>query len=102
MKTEVENGNANASHYGLLTDRIRINTGRKQVYGTQVAYHSKTGQAYPKPLVDSLMVNERRKAIGLEPLELYLNRMTEMHFEMNKSNFVKKGMNAPVFYDLNK
>ena len=29
-------------------DRVRLNTGKKQVYGTQVTYNMNTGQAYPK------------------------------------------------------
>lgn len=40
--------------------------------------------AYPKSLEDSVNVNDRRKSIGLEPIEEYFNLMTEMHFEMNK------------------
>ena len=50
------------------------------------------GQAYPRKLADSIKVNERRKSIGLEPIEEYLNKMTEMHFEMNKQNYLNKGI----------
>ena len=57
-----------------------------------------TGQAYPKDLEDSLNVNERRKSIGLEPLEEYLNEMTEMHFEMNKEYYSEKGITEPKLY----
>ena len=60
-----------------------------------------TGQAYPKPLEDSLGVNERRKSIGLEPIEEYLNGMTEMHFEMNKEHYLKKGVTEPILYNKN-
>lgn len=99
MKIEVDNGNAIPSNYGLLVDRVNLNTGQKQVFGTQVTYNLKTGQAYPKPLQDSLNVNKRRKSIGLEPIEEYLNRMTEMHFEMNKENYLKKGVTEPKLYE---
>lgn len=99
MKIEVDNGNAIPSNYGLLFDRVNLNTGEKQVYGTQVTYNMETGQAYPKPLEDSLKVNERRKSIGLEPIEEYLNGMTEMHFEMNKENYLKKGVTEPKLYE---
>lgn len=98
MKTEVENENAKPTNYGLLVDRVRLNTGEKQVYGTQVTYNLKTGQAYPKSLEDSVNVNERRSSIGLEPIEEYLNRMTEMHFEMNKENYLKIGVTEPKLY----
>lgn len=99
MKIEVDNGNAIPNNYGLLVDRVSFNTGKKQVYGTQVTYNMEIGQAYPKPLQDSLNVNEIRKSIGLEPIEKYLNRMTEMHFEMNKENYLKKGVTEPKLYE---
>lgn len=102
MKIEVDKENAVPSNYGLLVDRVNLNTGKKQVYGTQVTYNMETGQAYPKPLEDSPKVNERRKSIGLEPIEEYLNSMTEMHFEMNKEFYLKKGVTEPKLYELKK
>jgi len=99
MKIEVDKENAIPSNYGLLVDRVNLNTGNKQIYGTQVTYNMETGQAYPKSLEDSLKVNDRRKSIGLEPIEEYLNRMTEMHFEMNKENYLKKGVTEPKLYE---
>jgi hypothetical protein len=96
----VNEGNADGRNYGLLLDRVKLNTGQKQVYGTQVSYHLATGQAYPKPLEDSTHVNERRASIGLEPLEEYLNHMTRMHFEMNKDYMIKQGINIPKLYPL--
>ncbi|MEO0404499.1 MAG: DUF6624 domain-containing protein [Bacteroidota bacterium] len=98
MKIEVDKGNAIPSNYGLLVDRVNLNTGKKQVYGTQVRYNKTTGQAYPKPLRDSTTVNERRASIGLESIQEYLNSMTEMNFEMNKDNYLKKGVTEPQFY----
>lgn len=98
MEIEVKKENAEPSSFGLLVDRVKLNTGEKQIYGTQVAYDTNTGQAYPKTLADSSNVNQRRKSIGLEPLEIYLNRMSEMHFEMNKREYIKKGITGPKLY----
>ena len=98
MKIEVDNGNATPSKYGLLVDRVKLNTGQAQVYGTQVRYNMNTAQAYPKKLADSVSVNKRRKSIGLEPIEIYLNGMSEMHFEMNKENMLKRGITEPKLY----
>ncbi|MDC7996363.1 DUF6624 domain-containing protein [Altibacter sp. HG106] len=100
MKIEVESNNASPSNYGLLVDRVNLNTGDKQVYGTQVTYNMETGQAYPKPLKDSLTVNERRNSIGLEPIEEYLNTMTKMHYEMNKEIYLEKGIKEPKLYKI--
>ena len=102
MKIEVEKGNADSQKYGLLVDRVKLNTGEKQIYGSQVTYNPKTGQAYPRKLSDSATVNQRRKAIGLEPLEIYLNKMTIMHFNMNKEYFSKKGITEPKLYKTKK
>ncbi len=102
MKIEVGNKNAKPSNYGLLVDRVNLNTGKAQVYGTQVTYNFNTGQAYPKTLEDSINVNKRRKSIGLEPLEVYLNEMTKMHFRMNKEGYLKeKGIIEPKLYATN-
>lgn len=98
MKREVDRQNASASNYALLVDRVRVNTGRPQLYGTQVTFNTDTGQAYPKDLEDSTHVNERRKSVGLDPLEEYLNLMTEMHFEMNKKQYLDKGLTGPKLY----
>ena len=100
MKIEVERKNAESRKYGLLVDRVKLNTGQEQIYGTQVRYNKHTGQAYPKKLTDSLNVNKRRKSIGLEPIEIYLNGMSEMHFDMNKENMLKRGITEPKLYKI--
>ncbi|MFL0063912.1 DUF6624 domain-containing protein [Tenacibaculum maritimum] len=97
LKIEVERGNAKPSHLALLTDRININQEKKQIYGTQVSYN-KYGQAFPKPLKDSFNVDNRRKAVGLISLKEYLNNMTISHFNMNKKNYIKKGVLKPKIY----
>ena len=98
MKIEVEKGNASPSNYGLLVDRVNLNTGKPQIYGTQVTYNMETGQAYPRNLADSASVNGRRKAIGMEPLEVYLNTMSLMHYEMNKAIYLEKGIMEAKLY----
>lgn len=98
MKIEVEKGNADSRNYGLLVDRVKLNTGQAQVYGTQVSYNMEICQAFPKNLADSVNVNQRRKEIGLEPIEEYLNEMTKMNFKMNKEYYSKKGVTKPKLY----
>lgn len=100
MKIEVEKENANPGNYGLLVDRVNINTGEKQVYGTQISYDLETSQAYAENLLDSITINDRRKSIKLPPFEEYLNQMTEMHFEMNEAYFLDKGIAKPTLYKL--
>jgi hypothetical protein len=98
LEIEVKNGNADGRNLGLLTDRVKINSGEEQIYGTQVRYNA-LGQAYPKPLFDSISVDKRRKEVGLEPLLQYLDMMTLMNFEMNKEMLKSKGITTPHLYN---
>lgn len=102
MKHHVDNNNASPSDYAFLVDRIKTNSGEAQVYGSQVDYNWKVCQAFSKKILDSANVNKRRKAIGLEPLEVYLNEMSELHFEINKDIFIKNGITKPKLYVITK
>ncbi|MBB6130959.1 DUF6624 domain-containing protein [Mucilaginibacter lappiensis] len=102
MKPELTKHNADPKNFAYLTDRVRLNTGRKQLYGTQVTYRNDSCQAIPRALTDSLAVNARRKEIGLEPIESYLNWISQIHFETNKSLFEQKGIHKPKLLPLPK
>lgn len=95
MEAELLKHNANPKNFAYLTDRISLNTNRQQIYGTQVTYNTDSCQAIPKPLQDSLNVDKRRVLLGLEPIEPYLNWMSQAHFEMNKTVYEKKGIHGP-------
>jgi hypothetical protein len=98
MKKQLDRKNASSVDYAYLTDRVRLNTNRKQVYGTQVTYNVDSCQAVPKPLEEPQKVNLRRKQVGLEPVEEYMNQMSEMHFQMNREMYEKKGIKAAKLY----
>ena len=53
-----------------LTDRVRLAARESQVYGTQV--EKVDGRWRPRSLVDPDWVDERRAAVGLDPLASYL------------------------------
>ncbi len=74
-----------ARNFAFLTDRVNLNSGKPQIYGTQVTY-DQAGKAIPKNLKDAENVNKNRAAVGLEPIEEYLNKMTELHKLQNKKN----------------
>lgn len=50
----------------VLEDRVRIQSGRKQLYGTQL--REENGQLVPAPMEDSAHVDMRREGAGLPPL----------------------------------
>ncbi len=101
LKQEVDKNNATPAHYGLLTDRVLVNSGEPQLYGTQ-RHFNELGQAYIKELQDRKNVNKRRALLGMETLEEYLNEATLFHFEMNKEYLKEKGITEPTLYPLPK
>jgi len=101
IKEEVKKGNVNAKNFAFLTDRVGLALKNKQVYGTQVNYNTKIGQAYPKPLIDSINVNKRREEIRIGPIEEYLNKSSKWHFKINKTHYDKLGIKEPKLYDIN-
>ncbi len=95
---ELNKNNVSKRNYAYLTDRVQLAQGKSQVYGTQVDYNTNIAQAFPKNLMDSINVNKRRKEVGLEPIEEYLNKVSETHFEMNKAHYDKIGIKEPKLY----
>lgn len=67
-----------------LEDRIRVNTGQGQVYGTQ--FHETRDaegnvvQYGPRPIEDPEHLDERRAKAGLEPHAEYLKSLTEKYY----------------------
>lgn len=53
----------------LLTDRVRVNQGKAQIYGTQL--ECQDGAYRPKRVEDPATLDERRASVGLEPFDEY-------------------------------
>lgn len=62
--------------YAILYDRLQLNLGRKQRYGTQVGKDSE-GNPVVLPLENASKVEQFRKEIGLPPLTEYLKLASE-------------------------
>jgi hypothetical protein len=73
IREAVKKGNADPANLALLEDRVALRQGKKQIYGTQLAYDETTGESYVQPLEDPDNVDNRRAAIGLETLQDYLS-----------------------------
>lgn len=80
MKTEMENGKASMTNYAYLLDRVRINTGKQQVYGTQMRLNNEQTSYEPNNLEDPTNVNERRKSVGLGTIEEYIETMNKRYY----------------------
>ena len=64
-----------------LEDRVRVNDGRPQLYGTQFTIDD-AGNLAPLPIDDPEIVDSRRKKVGLPPLAEYeedLRRSQRLH-----------------------
>jgi hypothetical protein len=73
IREAVKKGSADPANLALLEDRVALRQGKKQIYGTQLAYDETTGESYVQPLEDPDNVDNRRAAIGLEKLQDYLS-----------------------------
>ncbi|MBS1533035.1 MAG: hypothetical protein JSU01_22230 [Bacteroidetes bacterium] len=77
MQIELQHHNASPENYAYLTDRMLVNKGKKQLFGTQVRVNTKTKHTRPLPIQDSTNVDVRRKAVGLSPLKDYLKQFNK-------------------------
>lgn len=77
MKIEAEKENASYTNYAYLIDRVKVNQGEPQVYGTQMILNE-TGTSYmTKPVIDRENLDKRRAEAGLPPIESYIKIMNE-------------------------
>ena len=68
IEKAVKNGDLSKEQYALMKDRILMDEGKSQIFGSQI----KNGKLYD--LAEPETVNERRREMGLEPIEDYLKR----------------------------
>ena len=61
---------AEPRHLAYLVDRVRMNEGREQLYGTQM-HAELNGPVVPWPIEDPDNVDQRRADVGLGPLADY-------------------------------
>jgi hypothetical protein len=60
-------GGSGARELAMLEDRVAVNEGRPQTYGTQIA-EVIGGRPVPWPVTEPERLDERRAGVGLEPL----------------------------------
>jgi hypothetical protein len=75
MKKHIERKNANPSNYAYLIDRVNVNTGKPQVYGTQMSINKEQSSFEPKPVIEPENLNKRREEVGLGTIEEYIGVM---------------------------
>lgn len=73
LREAVKNGDAAPGDLALLEDRVALQQGKKQIYGSQIGTDEETGEYYVLPLEDPDNVNERRAEVGLSPIQDYIS-----------------------------
>lgn len=75
MQQAVTMGEASASLFAYLTDRVRVGNGQPQIYGTQNEVVD--GKVISAEIEDADQVDSRRAAVGLGPIAEYLASMNK-------------------------
>ena len=73
LTAAVSAGEADPSMLAMLRDRILVNEGRPQIYGTQIAGVA-DGEPVPWPVADPEGMDERRAEVGLAPFAVHVAR----------------------------
>jgi uncharacterized membrane protein len=82
MEQAVKSGTLAPEHFASLLDRKAIVQHQQQIFGTQITNDKKTGKNAFVKIIKEESVNERRKEIGLMPIELYAKQNNVEHHLM--------------------
>ena len=77
------------SGIAYLTDRVKVNSGTSQLFGTQ--FYVKDGKMIPRPIRDIKGLEKRRTNFNLEPFEKNKQRM-----ENNYKRYQKNAARSPI------
>lgn len=74
LMTALPAGEVDLVDLAYLTDRVRVNEGKKQLYGTQ--FWTVDGELVPRPIEDEAGLEARRAAAGMITMKEYTARIT--------------------------
>jgi len=75
MESHLKSKGVSKENYAYLWDRVAVNTGRKQRYGTQPDWNCVDGKMALKPLEDPENVDRLRSRMGLNSVAKAMKRM---------------------------
>lgn len=67
-----ETGGTPRRFYAMMLDRLLVEKGRPQLFGTQISPDVKDGKYVPFPITDEVNVDTRRTAVGLADMRTWL------------------------------
>jgi len=80
-------GTLSGGNYALLFDRVLVNEGKAQVFGSQGKWND--GVLGLHPIEDEVNVDKRRAEVGLGPLSEYLERLREVYQSKRQSSITE-------------
>lgn len=76
VKQAADNGDLSKSNYAYLFDRFKVNHEEPQRYGSQIKNVNKNkGTVELREIEDIENLNQRRKEMGMKPIEVYKRRL---------------------------
>ena len=84
MQKEYRAGHLSGPNYALFLDRVLVEDGRPQVYGSQAKGFNKDGEPSLYPIEDETNVDKRRAEVGLSPLAEYREMLKRLYHPQNK------------------
>jgi hypothetical protein len=72
LRASVLEGESQGSHLAMLEDRVQMFKGEPQIYGSQIVPDEATGKMKVYEILEPEYVNQRRKEVGLGPIEDYV------------------------------
>lgn len=80
LEEAFKKGEAQALRYAKMRDRLLVEEGKEQLYGTQIRLDNLKRELYP--IKDPEYVDKRRAEIGLGPLKPYLKARFDMNWDL--------------------
>ncbi len=82
LKKAFEKGEAQPLRFAKMQDRLLVEEGKEQLYGTQIKFEDLVRT--PFPIKDPVNVDERRAKIGLGPLAPYLKARFNIDWDVDQ------------------
>lgn len=82
LEEAFQKGEAQPLRYAKMQDRLLVEQGKEQRFGTQ--WHFEGSQKIPWPIEDPEYVDRRRAEIGLGPLDVYLKERFDMDWKVEQ------------------
>ena len=82
LEMAFKQGEAQPLRYAKMRDRLLVEEGKKQLFGTQWKFEN--SERVPHPIEEPEYVDKRRSEIGLGPLDVYLKERFDIEWKVDQ------------------